>query len=446
MTVKRRLPSQFNHRLTENDPTKDELVQLRALSQTKLNSSKSAAALAAAAAAATDNAATTTPQMVPFSYVHLRAPLPEDISPEIFGGGSKPEAYFLMRRSKDGYISSTGMFKASFPWATKAEEEEERTYVKENLNASTEETAGSLWVHPDDALALSTEYHCRVWVEALLDERPVHVASRNKTITPPPPYRPTSAGSESLSPVAVRQPANGNARTASPARKIAQPRKPRAAKASAIKETAVKSSSQTEEPAPSSSAPTEADTTVSTNGDTDSTVATVVTETTTTVKTEEYEEPTANGAEPDAPESTTETVVKSEIEDEDIKAEVIVETTTETKGDVVVESTHVKVELQPLSDAPLLPESPEEMIAKAKEMVEEAMKDASEPVGMKKRKIEESSPEIPDIDALDINSPKKSKRARVMEVLKEEKFQQRALIGIGATVAIGGIAFFSNLL
>ncbi|KAK6335398.1 hypothetical protein TWF696_002177 [Orbilia brochopaga] len=442
MTVKRRLPSQLNYRLTENDPTKDELVQLRALGQTKLKSNKSSPV------AAPDNAATTTPQMVPFSYVHLRAPLPEDISPEIFGSGSKPEAYFLMRRSKDGYISSTGMFKASFPWATKAEEEEERNYVKENFNASTEETAGSLWIHPDDALALSSEYHCRVWIEALLDERPVHVASRNKTVTPPPPYRPSSASSESQSPLAARQPASETARTASPARKIAQPRKSRAAKASAIKESAVKTDPPVEKPASSASAPAETDTASSSNGDTSSTVATTVTETTTTVKTEVEETTTTNDEEPSGPESALETVVKSEIEDEDkdIKAEVVVETTTETKGDVVVESTHVKVELQPLSDAPLLPESPEEMIAKAKEMVEEAMKDASEPVGVKKRKIEESSPEIPDIDTLDINSPKKSKRARVMEVLKEEKFQQRALIGIGATVALGGIAFFSNLL
>ncbi|KAJ6258970.1 hypothetical protein Dda_5865 [Drechslerella dactyloides] len=458
MTVKRRLPSQLNHRLAENDPSKDELVQLRALGQTKLKSSSKSSPVAPA-----DNAATTTPQMVPFSYVHLRAPLPDDISPEIFGSGSKPEAYFLMRRSKDGYISSTGMFKASFPWATKAEEEEERRYVKEHFNASSEETAGSLWIHPDDggqsenpadpsplcnlALALSSEYHCRVWIEALLDERPVHVASRNKTVTPPPLYRPSSADSESAAalPSATNSlraaaPASGGSRTASPGRKIAPLRKSRAAKASAIKEQLSVDSDPKSEKAPAPA--TEADTPASSNGDTNSTVATTVTSTVTTVKTEEVEEEeeeesSTNGAEPSAPEATSETVVKSEIEEEDIKAEVVVETTKETKGDVVVESTHVKVELQPLSDAPLLPESPEEMIAKAKEMVEEAMKDASEPVGVKKRKIEESTPEIPDIDTLDINSPKKSKRARVMDVLKEEKFQQRALIGIGATVALG---------
>jgi hypothetical protein len=45
----------------------------------------------------------------PFSYVHLRIPLPQNLEgQELFGAGA-PESYFLMRRSKDGFISSTGM-------------------------------------------------------------------------------------------------------------------------------------------------------------------------------------------------------------------------------------------------------------------------------------------------------------------------------------------------
>lgn len=45
----------------------------------------------------------------PFSYVHLRVALPNPLEDqELFGAGA-PESYFLMRRSKDGFVSSTGM-------------------------------------------------------------------------------------------------------------------------------------------------------------------------------------------------------------------------------------------------------------------------------------------------------------------------------------------------
>ncbi|KAF8248913.1 hypothetical protein K440DRAFT_477036, partial [Wilcoxina mikolae CBS 423.85] len=66
----------------------------------------------------------------PFSYVHLRISLPPNLEDqELFGNGA-PESYFLMRRSKDGFISATGMFKASFPYARKVDEEAEKQYVK----------------------------------------------------------------------------------------------------------------------------------------------------------------------------------------------------------------------------------------------------------------------------------------------------------------------------
>jgi len=41
-------------------------------------------------------------------------------------------------------------FKASFPWAAKDDEDLERRYVKATYHASPEETAGNLWIDPED--------------------------------------------------------------------------------------------------------------------------------------------------------------------------------------------------------------------------------------------------------------------------------------------------------
>ncbi|KAF3929640.1 hypothetical protein ABW20_dc0107312 [Dactylellina cionopaga] len=464
--TKRKLPAHHNHLLAENNPSKDDLVELRRLGQTKLMTNSKASPLGPGSGPGATSTPST-PQMTLFSYVHLRAPLPTDINPEIFGNGTKPEAYFLMRRSKDGYVSSTGMFKASFPWASKSEEEFERRFVKSHFEASTEETAGNLWIHPDDgtahtkffnltpdtwtqlislssslpALTLASEYRCRIWIEALVDDTPVNSDLRNKDVTPPPPYRPTNGSVGSLSP------ASGagvtTTRSVSPAaRKIAQPRKPRAAKSasSTTKDASANSSPSAEKPATSVAPPSGgANASIPSNGD----IATTTTESSveTSVKLEESADdnnPTT-ATDIETSDSISTVAIKSELMDGDVKTEVEVETTTETKGDDVVESTHVKVEIQTPPDVPsLLSDNPEDMIAKAKEMVAEAMKDVSEPSTTKKRKIEDvSSQDIPDIETLEISSPKKSKRARVIDVITEENFQKRALIGIGATVALG---------
>ena len=54
------------------------------------------------------------------------------------------------RRSSDGYLSATGMFKAAFPWASKEEELKERTYHKKLSSSGPDEVAGNVWVSPEE--------------------------------------------------------------------------------------------------------------------------------------------------------------------------------------------------------------------------------------------------------------------------------------------------------
>ncbi|PUU74981.1 hypothetical protein B9Z19DRAFT_1103169 [Tuber borchii] len=168
----RSLPSQKNPLLQGADiPPYNELVDMRRLGQTNLGNKGGNDA-------------------VLFSYVHLRAPLPQPLEGSEIFGSVAPESYFLMRRSQDGYVSSTGMFKASFPWAKKKEEDHERQYVREHFEkTSSDETAGNLWIHPTDALALADDYGMRLWIEALLDNDTAPAPRRRSTRSASPSKR-----------------------------------------------------------------------------------------------------------------------------------------------------------------------------------------------------------------------------------------------------------------
>lgn len=364
----------------------------------------------------------------PFSYVHLRVSLPPNLEgQELFGAGA-PESYFLMRRSKDGFVSSTGMFKASFPWAKKAEEEAEKNFVKAHFpNTSKIETAGNLWVDPVDALILAEEYGVKPWIEALLDNDPVIPSDhRKRTITPPPPFfRPaeSDAGSvaSSVTPSLAAPPSAGtrrrSTRSMSPGKRIATPRKSRASKTAAAKDSPLKKEMdailETEE--------TKTVTTESTA--LASTAPTILASTALTSA-------VANG-----PSATT--PVKKEVAS--VKVEVDEEVQTTDDGETKI--THVKVEL-PTGEPPSI-ESTEDMIEKARAMVAEARKidgDFSSPAKRKMQEIEDTEEQDLSEGSDEESEERKAKRTKVLEdQLRREKIKNRALLGLSATLALGAL-------
>lgn len=342
-----------------------------------------------------------------------------------------------MRRSNDGYISATGMFKATFPYAEVHEEEAERNYIKSLATTSPNETAGNVWISPTHALELADEYGIRVWIKALLDPTPIVVNPKGDTtpkkISPPPTFLlapedlAAPNGSTGRSGEALRR----SRRSVSPS-KIASPLKktiatPRKLKQKAAAEESASASSKNLQQALKSA--TKPETSPSSSSVAEKEDATASPEPKRKSKAAKAEVAKADAAKVDAAKEPKVTV--------QVDKEVVVE------GGVETTHTHVEVEM-PAGFAELpLPEDTEAMIAKAKEMVDAAVKadeeakaaaeteaGPSKPAAKKvKRKAEE--------EAEKENEGAPAKRVKVESDLKKEKVRARALIGISATLAIG---------
>ncbi|KAI1611107.1 transcription regulator HTH, apses-type DNA-binding domain-containing protein [Exophiala viscosa] len=395
--MSRSLPTKRNPLISRDSaPSFEDLLGLRRLGKTKLTVKPGQVG--------TSNA-TKAENLGSFEYAHLRAPLPDDLSgSEIFATQSNqahPETYFLMRRSKDGFVSATGMFKIAFPWATHTEEKEERDYLKSLDSTSQDEIAGNVWITPEFALELAEDYGLNEWVRALLDPSEISQtpSSTKKPINPPPKFDlPTD--NTKLAPPA-KAPRARSVRSASPS-KMATPAKPGKAASPRKRQTkAQKEANLAHANAASASLQSALDDAAS------------VAETET--------KPELAGPLDLAPAAHEETV------------KVQVDQSVEVDGTTETTHTNVTVEMPAGSPELPLPEDTEKMLETARKMVEEAKSLEASPKVTRKRKAQE--PEPSDIDAELPIQP--AKKARILEEkLKREKVRTRAVLGVTATLAI----------
>ncbi|EME40521.1 hypothetical protein DOTSEDRAFT_177566 [Dothistroma septosporum NZE10] len=388
------LPERRNPMLEEDRaPGHEILVERRCLGQTELKVKPGQVG--------TSNA-TKQENLGTLDYAHLRVPLPKDLSGSgIFAKGANrkwPEAYFLMRRSSDGFISATGMFKAAFPYAQVEEETTEKDYIKSLDEASSEEVAGNVWIDPGRALDLSKEYGIELWIAALLDPEPIThgTSDPKKGIKSPPPYDMKTGIANGVGRTPQKTPAKGG----------------RAAARSTRGASALRSVSPT------------------------------------------LEKPKPTGRKMASPKKSTrgrkaklDAVGENETQDDGasvngdgadtVKVEVETTRIPDENGEEFIEDTKVRV-TAPANHPDLPPpQDTETMLKQAREMVESAKELEGVKTRNSKSKAEELIEENEEIiEALE----RPAKRARPLEIeLRKERIRRRALTGIAASLAIGAL-------
>ncbi|KAG9254283.1 uncharacterized protein F5Z01DRAFT_655060 [Emericellopsis atlantica] len=402
--VARTLPAKANPLMTdaEHQVPYTELVSRRRLGRTKLTSKM---------VDANEDGDWSNTLGAAFDYAHLRAPLPKGIVSGIFK--SSPNSYFLMRRSADGYVSATGMFKATFPYAEVADEEAERKYIKSLPTTSPEETAGNIWIPEEHALELAAEYNITPWIQALLDNTPI-----------------TTAGSNGESPA-----------------KMAMPPRFESSKPALVPPTPSRSSRSRRSVSPTKSVSKRS--TASPRKRSTKAKAQII-----EVSKDEDDESKVNGS--DVVLKTTEfepqIVLEPREEDPKVSVEVKEEIAKGRKGaESKVITTEVDIPLPNVGKPPSAEEiadminSAKEMVQAHKEPADEApTEESEEKTSSKKSKRKAQDISLGDKedekkDAEELAIEPRSKKAKTATELKAEKAKNRALLGIAGTLMVGAV-------
>ena len=320
------------------------------------------------------------------------------------------------------------MFKATYPWAKAEEERSEREYIKSLSTTASDEVAGNVWITESAgtcnlrsemgtdakrsiALELAKDYGIAAWIVALLDPMAIQ-ADEKKAISPPPKYKFTS-NEQTFLPPPTSTPGRGRGRprATSPTKKdkMTSPRKRMTKAAKEANATTARQASESLQAALDAASVAES---------------------------ESVEPPSING---ETPASPPKKASKKHAKDDDDKVKVKVQSAVEKDGDIETTHTTVSVQMPPGSPELPLPETTEEMVAKAKEMVEEAKKlEGESSKSSSKRKAEALDDEDDTDGLLNGAAAQPAKKTKLMEQeVRKQQVRNRALMGVAASLAIG---------